>query len=126
MCPCNHKPCTCCTCCTCCACCACNELASEPTRQPHKHAALIKAWAAGAKIQIHRTYREDWVECCFPTWEEQCTYRIKPVPKPDIVCYSRMEGVRGSSSTSYSKWNTHNIKHVYDGETGNLKSVSML
>jgi len=47
--------------------------------KPHKHAALIKAWADGAKIQ----YKEngnwvDWNSGCSPSWLQDADYRIKP------------------------------------------------
>ena len=57
---------------------------------PHKHAALIKAWADGATIQclVPRDYHEDccgkksrWIDLTTPSWELNQTYRIKPPPK---------------------------------------------
>ena len=46
--------------------------------KPHKHAALIKAWADGHEIQ----YREDassmWIDAINPQWDVMFEYRIKP------------------------------------------------
>jgi hypothetical protein len=47
-------------------------------KTPHKHAALIKAWADGAKIQyLGRTYGR-WHDAETPSWEDDCEYRVKP------------------------------------------------
>ncbi|HQT82056.1 MAG TPA: hypothetical protein PLQ34_07750 [Ferrovaceae bacterium] len=47
--------------------------------KPHKHAALIKAWADGAEIQ-YKNAELEWKD--FPkgyvTWDERTEYRIKP------------------------------------------------
>ena len=50
-------------------------------KQPHKHAALIKAWADGAEIQYLNEYAtvpkwEDVVGS--PSWDTNTQYRIKP------------------------------------------------
>lgn len=50
--------------------------------QPHKHAALIKAWADGAEIQAKEVgyFSKDsvWVTIKSPTWYSEIQYRIKP------------------------------------------------
>lgn len=52
---------------------------------PHKHAALIKAWADGAEIQhlvpeinAYRDEEDCWRNVDNPTWIEDFKYRIKP------------------------------------------------
>jgi hypothetical protein len=47
--------------------------------KPHKHAALIKAWADGAVIEHYRV-GFGWEECSFntPCWSPETNYRIKP------------------------------------------------
>ncbi len=92
---------------------------------PHKHAELIKAWADGAEIEYSRE-GYPWKKIVDPTWSTTCDYRVKPEPKPDVVYYSTLMGVRGSDYTKSNKASVHNIKHTYDGETGKLKSVEML
>lgn len=37
----------------------------------HKHAALIKAWAEGAKIQKFSKRTQTWEESANPTWNEE-------------------------------------------------------
>lgn len=50
--------------------------------KPHKHAALIKAWADGAEIQVRtsRSKNPEWLDVETPRWEQQMEYRIKPEP----------------------------------------------
>lgn len=104
---------------------------------PHVHAALIKAWADGEVIQYG--YRGIWQDVVSPQplWALSLEYRIKPTPKPDVVLYgnlaerfkppvlpeifSRLFGRLGPMQIY-----TDNIKVVYDGETGVLKSVEMI
>ena len=45
---------------------------------PHKHAALIHAWADGAEIEF--LDHETWV-CTSPSWNQTHQYRIKPTPR---------------------------------------------
>jgi hypothetical protein len=58
--------------------------------KPHKHAAVIKAWADGATIEwrdTSLTYVKDWRETCAPAWNPDYEYRVKPTPHPqqDLV-----------------------------------------
>lgn len=48
--------------------------------KPHKHAAVIKAWADGAIIQIYRDSWDDWEIVSEPKWSEHRKYRVKPEP----------------------------------------------
>lgn len=46
---------------------------------PHKHAALIKAWADGAEIQYKPGGKGgNWLDDEHPTWYSCIEYRIKP------------------------------------------------
>lgn len=53
-------------------------------RKPHKHAEIIKAWADGIPVQVHRDGR--WVDIhsphaivgIAPVWNPSMDYRIKP------------------------------------------------
>jgi hypothetical protein len=51
-------------------------------KKPHKHAALIHAYADGAEIQYLNTYATvpHWVDVVDnkPEWDEDTEYRIKP------------------------------------------------
>lgn len=57
---------------------------------PHKHAALIKAWADGAVIQWRFSDRDTWADCGFhaPKWDDTRQYRIKPEPVK-VTAYKR-------------------------------------
>lgn len=45
--------------------------------KPHKHAALIHAWADGAQIQV-QAVDGSWKDSDNPWWENDTEYRIKP------------------------------------------------
>jgi hypothetical protein len=45
--------------------------------KPHKHAAIIKAWADGAAIQ-YKYADTSWLDVLAPTWKDDAEYRIKP------------------------------------------------
>lgn len=55
-----------------------HSLGSEVNnRTPHKHAALIKAWADGAMIQS-KSFAGVWLDSFNPYWDYSVEYRIKP------------------------------------------------
>ena len=86
----------------------------------HKHAELIHAWADGAQIQC-KQIEGSWLDIALPRWNDNIEYRIKPEPKPDIVqerCIASWIGI----STNLCP----NIRVVFDGETGELKSAEVL
>lgn len=101
----------------------------------HKHADLIHAWADGAKIQW-RDPKDDerWSDIRIPNWLEDCEYRIKPEPKPDVVVYSRVVGkfLIGCGGIEIQQLilrpqvDNPNIKYTFDGEWGKLKSAEVL
>jgi hypothetical protein len=89
--------------------------------KPHKHAEVIKAWADGATIE--RLCNYTWEEDLEPTWWPNFEYRIKPEPKPDIVkTIGLVIGYRGSLASVEKD----NLKLIYDGETGELKSAEVI
>lgn len=45
---------------------------------PHKHAALIHAWADGAEIEFW-CFDGRWVSDSTPVWSPSAKYRIKPL-----------------------------------------------
>ena len=52
---------------------------------PHKHAAVIKAWADGATIQHRSKEPWEWQDNARPLWSKDYEYRVKPEPKPDTI-----------------------------------------
>jgi hypothetical protein len=66
---------------------------------PHKHAALIKAWADGETIQLRVVVHDgsgvhyDWRDIVAPCWKDDLTYRVKPEKKsPGEVLYYLWSG----------------------------------
>jgi hypothetical protein len=98
----------------------------------HKHAEFIHAWADGAKIQW-RDPKDDerWSDIRIPSWLEDCEYRIKPEPQPDVVKIFYLEshpflGLRFSEEINPIQDKTNRISCTFDGETGKLKSAEVL
>ena len=89
---------------------------------PHKHAALIKAWADGAQIQLR--LHSDWIDI-YPMWRSDEEYRIKPEPKPDAIKTAHI-----LLNTNGDIWqdirSVSNVRFTFDGETGKLKSAEVL
>jgi len=109
-------------------------------KTPHKHAELIKAWADGAEIQTYSVNYDEWFDMdnSTPVWAEDRAYRIKPEPKPDIVRFARATfrlynmGIADDGSDNEKQTRTYwsiskkfgdNLKAIFDGETGEFKSV---
>jgi len=53
--------------------------------KPHKHAAVIIAWATGGDIQWRFTDTSEWHDLVSPSpaWDEMLKYRVKPFA-PDL------------------------------------------
>jgi hypothetical protein len=92
-------------------------------KTPHKHAALIKAWADGAEIEKRVGNEWDKHEWC-DIWAHDSEYRIKPTPKPDIVERFMAYAVQRPSAVEH--WEKANLKLTFDGETGKLKSAQVI
>lgn len=98
----------------------------KPGKTPHKHAALIKAWADGVPIQFKSSSLRGWQNVTVaPGWFTDCEYRIKPEPKPDVVISTNI--VKAHIVDIYAR-NTgvQNCKFTFDGETGKLKAVELI
>jgi hypothetical protein len=101
----------------------------------HKHADLIHAWADGAKIQLLSAIYNQWEDSDHPRWREDCEYRIKPTPKPDVVRNITVEATLKCGETCgeafvqvfrSGKYLFPNLRLTFDGETGELKSAEVL
>ena len=88
-------------------------------KQPHKHKALIIAWANGAEIQYFSMSKE-WEDIDMPSWDIRYEYRIKPEPKPDVVGFCRVDRF------SIAQDDEHNLRLTFDGETGKLKAAEVI
>lgn len=94
--------------------------------KPHKHAAIIKAWADGAEIEYLPSNSLIWHPIKAPCWEGDGDYRIKPKPpKPDVVRYV-CAATQGMGPVTEKKWWADNLKLTFDGETNKLKAAEVL
>lgn len=94
-------------------------------KTPHVHAAVIKAWADGARIQVLALDLKTWIDVPYPDWVASCEYRVKPEPKPDSILLRRIELTAGGYGLN--AWlNRPNLKFTFDGETNNLKGVELI
>ncbi len=91
---------------------------------PHKHAALIHAWADGASIQRLSALVGRWMKDDNPGWYEDNDYRVTPEPKPDVVRYVR--STKDDDAVFVERLPEDNLKLTYDGETGKLKAAEVL
>lgn len=91
--------------------------------KPHKHAALIKAWADGAVIQLLADDGE-WNDVGTPAWSRYYDYRIKPGPEPDVVLYGHQSWIKTQGRAM--RFSDDEVKFTFDGKTGKLKSVSLI
>jgi|GEM_PF-1610248 len=95
----------------------------------HKHADLIHAWAEGAQIQCFDC-NHGWKDLGeYFVWVDDYQYRIKPEPKPDIIKFINVR--LQYKDTGICRWDScdasyANLKLVFDGETGELKSAEVL
>lgn len=102
------------------------------TKQPHKHAALIKAWADGAEIE-YLSIDKMWYRASTPSWDANYTFRIKPEPKPDVVRYGlaydqdhSQQGNTMCTNAYLERGKSSNVQYTFDGETGKLKAVELI
>ena len=101
---------------------------------PHVHAEVIKAWADGATIQVHRGGKTDtWEDCTFPLFSKDFKYRVKPEPTPDRVnegfCFMTASGtliLRATYTTDDTSRHGGKVRFTFDGETGKLKAVALI
>jgi hypothetical protein len=95
----------------------------------HKHADLIHAWADGAQIQWKDPkYDNPWDSIKTPAWFEDIEYRIKPEPMPDVPRSFCVDSWGHNIRLPYPHTNMDkpNLRLVFEGETGKLKSAEVL
>lgn len=107
--------------------------------KPHKHAALIKAWADGAKIEHRVKQNGEWGNWCVsefnnPRWWDDPCYEYRVKPKPDYVMKTSLHvNLAWQHGTPPQEWS--DAKHyrclgdfevLMDGETKTVKSIKVL
>ena len=58
---------------------------------------IIKAYSEGKEIE-HRYDGKCWLKVCYPTWNPDLLYRIKPEPKVQTIQKSRRVLARNAQS----------------------------
>lgn len=87
---------------------------------PHKHAALIKAWADGATIEYR--YANEWLLEQYPKWELSMDFRIKPEGKYTAAAYKSVttgDGWYENKRTFQLDPEAHQYKLVQSDGEGN-------
>ena len=101
----------------------------------HKHYDCIVAWAEGKQIQHYIPNCLCWDDTKTPKWLDDVLYRIKPMPKPDVVRNITVEATLKCGETCgeafvqvfrSGKYIFPNLRLTFDGETGELKSAEVL
>lgn len=100
---------------------------TEPTKAPHPHAKLIKAWADGAIIEV-LTSAGYWAQLATPTWSVTRTYRIKPEPPEPIVIVETMRysGLASMLFDESRSSTAHKVKFTVDPVTREILSVELV
>lgn len=95
-------------------------------KKPHKHAALIKAWAYGAEIEYFSKANDRWVT--MPSnmgWYNTIGYRIKEAEKPNTVMEVLIVLSSSAGPLMYAAAPSEaNCKLVFDGTTGKLTGAA--
>ena len=93
--------------------------------QPRKHAAVIKAWADGAEIQVAFNTLGPWQNFKgteYPLFYDEYYYRVKP--KEPIV--SRKSVVYIGGATYWTVNSPLNVQFTFDPDSGELLSVEKI
>jgi hypothetical protein len=89
----------------------------------HKHAALIKAWADGAKIQKFSKRNQVWEDSDNPSWSEETEYRLRV--KPDYAIELNAHILNGELFIDVgAKFPILSL--VFDAKTNELKSADLI
>lgn len=105
--------------------------------KPHKHAALIKAWAENPSLEFQFRGGGLQSSCWFPMCKSSPDWsasevRIKPEPKPDRVTVKVVGMGEDSCGMAYPIWNRNyvdggrQVRFTFDGETNVLKAVELV
>lgn len=93
------------------------------TKTPHKHAALIKAWADGAEVEQRYDETFKWAQVSCPSWHIDKQYRLKPtsfIRRIRIVAGDEPDGIY-----MIYKDKNNNLELTFDSE-GKLIEAKVL
>ncbi len=93
------------------------------SKTKHKHAAMIKAWADGARIEVFSKRYKRWMETKSPTWDEDAEYRVRKA----VIFEERYVAFDSASQNIISISNppTPNVRFCFTAD-GELISVVKL
>ena len=96
---------------------------------------MAQALKDGKEVQ-YLNYNDDWVKCVWSpenflsadySFDEKYRFRIKLKPKPDEFTYLHQCHIKRGHWTETERINfISELKLIWDGETGNLKSAEVL
>lgn len=97
----------------------------------HKHAEVLRAIADGKEVEYSRAGCSRWFLLYLdggisPITDAELKWRIKPEVKPDVVMYGKAFSYKTELNITHCQFNTDNLKLIFDGETGNLKSAEVI
>jgi hypothetical protein len=97
----------------------------------HKHSEIIKAYIEGIECEFYGLVTRQWLTIDkLETFDFFEKVRIKPEPKPDVIGYAKVCGsnhrVTYVSLSSPQLDAEDNLKLIFDGETGILKSAEVI
>ena len=97
----------------------------------HKHSEVIKAFADGIECEYWSIHGGRWVQFFdIAVFSCDVNVRVKPKPKPDVIGYAKVcsnyNFVAYISLASPQLDNDDNLKLIWDGETGKLKSAEVI
>ena len=95
----------------------------------HKHSEVLHAFADG--IECETWYGDKWVKTTdlfeFDHFEK---IRIKPEPKPDVELFTKVYDQENylayTTHAIKNKKDFHNLKLIFNGETGKLKDAEVI
>jgi hypothetical protein len=91
------------------------------SKTKHKHAAIIKAWADGARIEVFSKRYKKWLETRNPTWDEDAEYRIRKA----VIFTERRIVIDVGTGFLNAKNDNPNVRFCFTAD-GELISVAKL
>ena len=97
----------------------------------HKHAEVIKAFVDGVKCELWYTEEKKWIDVKYlGDFDLYYDVRIKPEPKPDVELFTKVYDQENylayTTHAIKNKKDFHNLKLIFDGETGELKDAEVI
>ena len=97
----------------------------------HKNAEVIKAYIEGIECEFFGLITNQWLTIDkLETFDVFDQVRIKPEPKPDVELFTKVYDQENylayTTHAIKNKKDFHNLKLIFDGETGKLKDAEVI